>query len=126
MIACAPVFHTSRVDTSEDGPELDPEWVEVGNNVCGILRGCRDTSVVAQRFVRAGWTSRSSSWHGYELETSWCRVEVDPIEGSEVLLNGVVDPQRVDELADVLHRFGMRYSLELYEGDNTLVREIRA
>jgi len=119
------VLHTPIVDTSDDGQKLDPEWVEVGNNVCGALRGCRDASAVAERFVRAGWMSRSSSWHGYEVATSWCQVEIDPIEGSDILLNGVVDPRRVDELADMLDRFGLRYSLELYGEDNTLVREIQ-
>ncbi|WP_405998468.1 hypothetical protein [Streptomyces sp. NBC_00829] len=114
------------MDLSDDGQQLDPEWVELGNNVCGVLRGCRDASAVAQYFVRAGWSSRSSSWRGYEVETSWCQLEVDLVEGPDVLLNGVVDPQRVDELAGILHRFGMSYSLELYEGDNTLVREIQA
>ncbi|MEW2047696.1 hypothetical protein [Streptomyces sp. NPDC005476] len=113
------------MDLFEDGQELDPEWVGIGNNVSGILRGCRDASVVARTFALAGWTSRSSSWQGYELETSWCRVEVEPVEGPDVLLNGVVDLQRVDELADVLHRSAARYSLELYDGDNTLVREIQ-
>ncbi|MGQ4382859.1 hypothetical protein [Streptomyces sp. SAS_270] len=114
------------MDISEDGQQLDPEWVEVDNNVCGVLRGCQDASAVAQHFVRAGWSSRSSSWHGYEVETSWCQLEVDPIEGPDVLLSGVVNPQRFDELGGVLDRFGFRYSLELYEGDNTLVREIQA
>jgi hypothetical protein len=113
------------VDVSDDGQKLDPEWVEAGNNVCGVLRGCRDASAVTRHFVRTGWSSRSSSWHGYEVENSWCRLEVESIEGPDVLLNGVVDPQRFDELGGVLHRLGLSYSLELYEGDETLVREIQ-
>jgi hypothetical protein len=114
------------VDTPDEGTELDRRWVEVGNNVSGIVRGCRDASTVADRFVRAGWRSRSSSWHGYELETAWSQVEIDPIESSEVLLNGVVDPERYDELGALLHRSGFDFSLELYDGDGTLIREIRA
>lgn len=120
-----PGTHTSGVDISEDGRELAPEWVEAGNNACGVLRGCRDASEVAQHFVRAGWRSRSSSWHGYEVETSWCQLEIDPIDGPDILLNGVVDPQRFDELGGVLQGLGLSYSLELYEGDETLVREIQ-
>ncbi|MFF3685073.1 hypothetical protein [Streptomyces sp. NPDC002187] len=114
------------MDIADDAKQLDPEWVEIGNNVCGTLRDCRDASSITEQFVRAGWRSRSSSWHGYELETGWCQVEIDPIEGSAILLNGVVDPRRFDELASLLDRFGLRYSLELYEGEDTLVREIRA
>lgn len=118
--------HTSGVDVSDADQKIDPEWVDVGNNACGVLRGCRDASVVARHFVRTGWSSRSSSWHGYEVETSWCRLEVEPIEGPDVLLNGVVDPQRFDELGGVLHRLGVSYSLELYQGDDTPVREMHA
>ncbi|KPI29745.1 hypothetical protein OV320_4084 [Actinobacteria bacterium OV320] len=79
---------------------------------------------MAQHFVRTGWSSRSSSWHGYEVETSWCQLEVEPIEGPDILLNGVVDPQHFDELGGVLHRLGLSYSLELYKEDDTLVREM--
>ncbi|MGA4955967.1 hypothetical protein [Streptomyces lavendulocolor] len=114
------------MDMADGAQELDPEWTEVGNNVCGTLHGCRDASSVAERFVGAGWGSRSSSWDGHEVETSWCQVELDPIDGSRVLLNGVVDPQRFEELAGLLHHFGLRYSLELDDADTDLAREIRA
>ncbi|MFE9676430.1 hypothetical protein ACFYO5_20190 [Streptomyces sp. NPDC006259] len=114
------------MDISDDGQNLDPQWVDVANNVCVVLHGCRNASTVARHFVRAGWGSRSSSWHGYEVETHWCQLEIDPMENSDVLLNGVVDPQRVDELAGVLNRIGMRYSLGLHKEDNTLIREIQA
>ncbi|MFJ6948515.1 hypothetical protein ACISU4_28400 [Streptomyces wuyuanensis] len=60
------------------------------------------------------------------METSWCQVEIDPVENSDLLLNGVVDPQRFHELAVLLDRFGLRYSLELYDEDDGLVREIHA
>lgn len=126
MIARGLGLHTSGVDISDDGQKLDPEWVKVGNNVCGVLRSCRDASAVAQYFVKAGWDSRSSSWNDYEVETSWCQLEIVPIDGPDVLLNGVVDPQRFDELDGVLRRFGLSYSLELYEGAGTLIRETRA
>ncbi|WP_123967454.1 hypothetical protein [Streptomyces sp. TLI_185] len=74
------------VDVSDDGPKLDQEWTEADNNVCGIVRGCRDASCVAERFVRAGWRARSSSWDAYEVEASWCNVEIEPAEGSDVLI----------------------------------------
>ncbi|WP_158771472.1 hypothetical protein [Streptomyces sp. NRRL S-340] len=60
------------------------------------------------------------------MGTSWCQVELDPVEGPDILLSGVVDPRRIDELAGLLDHFGLTYSLELYDGDDTLVREIRA
>lgn len=125
MIARVGSLHTPVMDISEGDEELDPEWIEVGNNVCGILRGCRDASPVAEHFVRAGWWSRSSSWYCYEVGTRWCRVEIDPAEGSYVLLNGVVDPQRINEFASLLDCLGLKYSLELYDEDDTLVCEVQ-
>ncbi|MFF9841628.1 hypothetical protein [Streptomyces sp. NPDC013740] len=112
------------MDTSDGGPELDRQWIELGNNVYGVLHGCRDASAVAARFVGAGWSSRSSSWYGYELETSWCQLEIEPIDGPDILLNGVVDPARLDELGRLLGCFGLPYGLELNDENNDLVREI--
>jgi len=41
------MLHTPSVDVSDDGPKLDQEWTEADNNVCGIVRGCRDASYEA-------------------------------------------------------------------------------
>ncbi|WP_435232579.1 hypothetical protein [Streptomyces althioticus] len=68
----------------------------------------------------------SSSWHGYEVRTTWCEVELEPAEVPDVLLNGVVDPSRFDDLATVLTRCGAgTYRLELYDEDGGLLREMR-
>lgn len=55
------------------------------------------------------------------VETGWCRIEVDPT-GGDTLLNGVVDPQRFDDLAALLTRFGLPFSLELYDDAGELPR----
>ncbi|MGW6404827.1 hypothetical protein [Streptomyces sp. NPDC055134] len=114
------------MDISDGGQSLDPQWIDVDNNVSGVAQGCRDASPVAAAFVRANWSSRSSSWDGYEVETSWGQLELDPIEEREVLLNGVIDPQRFDDLAGLLRGFGLRFTLELCDDTGVLVREIRA
>ncbi|WP_436956809.1 hypothetical protein [Streptomyces sp. SudanB182_2057] len=111
------------MDISDDGPELDPGWREAANNLCGILRG-RPTSAVAELFVGAGWMSQSSSWEGYEVQTHWCRVELDPLDRTETLLNGVVDPGKLDVLAALLSRSGTDFVLELYDEGHRLLREI--
>ncbi|MFG2835089.1 hypothetical protein ACGFYE_08875 [Streptomyces zaomyceticus] len=112
------------MDMLNEGERLGRQWDELGNNVCGVLHGCRDTSVVAARFVGAGWSSRSSSWYGYELETNWCRLEIDPADGPDVLLNGVVDPARLDDLGRLLDSFGLPYELELSDENDVPIREI--
>nr|WP_177232778.1 hypothetical protein [Streptomyces sp. Ag109_O5-10] len=114
------------MDISDEGQSLDPVWLKINNNVCGGLAGAPGASWVAERFIGAGWSSRSgSSWESYEVETSWCRIEVDPTDGN-TLLNGVVDPQRFEDLAALLTRFGLRFGLELYDDDGKLLREIEA
>lgn len=120
------VIHNPDVDLSDDGPALDDRWSESGNNLCGLLPDNRDASRVAGHFVRAGWRSRSSSWEGYELETSWCRLEADPIDDSATLLNGVIAPDRLDDLVVLLTRFGLSFHLELYDDGGALIREVKS
>ncbi|MFE1261088.1 hypothetical protein ACFW5X_11220 [Streptomyces albogriseolus] len=100
--------------------DLAPEWTDLSNNVCGTLHGHRDAGPIAERFERLGWRTRSSSWHGYEVGTTWCEIELEPVDGQDVLLNGVVDPSRFDDLAALLDRFGLTYTLELYDEDDNL------
>ncbi|BFO15279.1 hypothetical protein SHKM778_16670 [Streptomyces sp. KM77-8] len=97
----------------------------MANNVNGLLPGHRDASLLAERFARAGWRSTSSSWHGYEVGTSWCEVDLTPLHDETILLNGVIAPHRLDALATLLTRFGLPYTLELYAEDGTLLRELR-
>ncbi|WP_221354320.1 hypothetical protein [Streptomyces beigongshangae] len=120
------LLHNPDVDISDEGQPLDPVWLETNNNVCGGLAGGPSASLVAKRFTGAGWSSRpGSSWESYEVETSWCRIEVDPTDG-DTLLNGVVDPQRFEHLAALLTRFGLRFGLELYDDDGEPLRELGA
>ncbi|MFC8505998.1 hypothetical protein ACFU3J_18230 [Streptomyces sp. NPDC057411] len=58
------------------------------------------------------------------LETSWCQLEIEPIDGPDILLNGVVDPARLDGLGRLLGCFGLPYGLELNDENDDLVREI--
>ena len=110
------------MDLSDEGDPLDPELTDMANNVNGLLPGHRDASPLAERFVRAGWRSASSSWHGYEVGTSWCEVDLTPLDDGTVLLNGVTAPHRLDDLATVL---GVPCTLELCAEDGTVLRELR-
>ncbi|MFJ4548748.1 hypothetical protein ACIP4X_05900 [Streptomyces sp. NPDC088817] len=111
------------MDNSNEDLEPAPRWQEADNNLCGVLRG-RRTPAVAEHSVGAGWKSRSSSWDAYEVETRWCSVELDPWEGPDTLLNGVIDPDKLDALATLLSRFGLSFELELYDESGGLLREI--
>ncbi|MGW7056538.1 hypothetical protein [Streptomyces sp. NPDC054887] len=114
------------MDVPGEGQQpLDPVWLEISNNVCGDLAGAPSAALVAERFTEAGWSSRSASWESYEVETNWCRLEVDPTDG-DTLLHGVVDPQRFEDLAALVTRFGLRFRLELYDDDGELLQQTEA
>ncbi|MFJ8888047.1 hypothetical protein ACIRJR_32225 [Streptomyces sp. NPDC102402] len=112
----------------EDGsrPGLDLRALEAGNNVYATLRGPLRTAAVAERFALAGWTCRSSSWHGYDVGTGWCQAELDPFEQGETLLNGIVVPAELGTLASLLTEFGLSFTLELYDEEGVLLRELRS
>ncbi|MCX4527339.1 MULTISPECIES: hypothetical protein [unclassified Streptomyces] len=112
------------MDMNDEGAPLDPRWSEAEISVCGQVMGLRSAAAVAGLFVRAGWSSRSSSREGYEVETAWASFEIDPIE-TGVLLNGVADPQRLDVVAGLLRLLGRPFGLEHYDEEGVLVREIK-
>ncbi|QQM46302.1 hypothetical protein [Streptomyces liliifuscus] len=95
----------------------------MANNVCGILAQGIDPTQVASRLSSLGWRTRSSSWYSYEAETAWCRIEVDQTDDGTTLVNGVIDPQRIDDLATLLARLGWQHSLELSDENNNIVEE---
>ncbi|MFD5873362.1 hypothetical protein [Streptomyces sp. NPDC060322] len=113
-------------DGRDDHPGLDHTPLEAGNNVYATLHGPLRTAAVAEGFERSGWTSRSSSWHGYEVETGWCQIELDPIEQGTTLLNGIIVPEALDTLASLLTGFGLGFTLELYDDEGGLLRELRS
>ncbi|MFI6942369.1 hypothetical protein ACIBI4_24115 [Streptomyces sp. NPDC050418] len=112
------------MDLSDEGEPLDAQWHNLDNNVSGILHAHNNAAPIAERFVRAGWRSRSCSWHGYEVGTRWCELELEPSE-NDILLNGVIDPLHFDELVALLGRFGLVCTVELYDGDGHVMREVR-
>ncbi|MFC7899124.1 hypothetical protein ACFUV1_03080 [Streptomyces griseoincarnatus] len=58
------------------------------------------------------------------MGTTRCEVELEPVDGQDVLLNGVVDPSHFDDLAALLTRCGaMTFTLELWDEDSNLLRE---
>lgn len=110
--------------TSDDSDRpLDTALADMANNVCGILEGDIDPHQVASRLGSLGWRTRSSSWYSHEAETAWCRIEIDKTDDGTTLINGVIYPQRIDDLATVLARLGWQHSLELSDENNNVIEE---
>lgn len=107
------------------GPRLADEWRRLDNNVYGVLRDSPEPRRLAELLVAAGWRARASSWTEYEVECEWVGVELSPGTTAEVIVSGVVDPSRLDELAAVFAGLGTGYSIELWEpGHRAPVREL--
>ncbi|MER7109812.1 hypothetical protein [Streptomyces sp. NPDC000229] len=114
------------VPTSGNGDRpLDAALADMANNVCGILEGGLDPVLVAFRLGSLGWSTRSASWCSYEAETAWCRIEIDQTDDGATLVNGVIAPQRIDDLATLLTGLGRQHSLELSDENDDVVEERR-
>lgn len=107
------------------GPELDTTFQDRDNNAYGSVLGETTPQSLARMFVNDGWRARKSSWTEFEVEHEWAQLELFPYrEDGGLTFAGFVDPVRVDELAALLRRFGLRGSIELYGDDQTLLREL--
>ncbi|MEU4401010.1 hypothetical protein [Micromonospora orduensis] len=107
------------------GPRLADHLAVLDNNVYGRLPHAPRAAVLAEMFVRAGWSARASSWTEFEVEHEWVRIELAEASPTDRLFSGVVDPSRVAELGAVFADLDLRYSIELWSDDRTsLLREL--
>ncbi|MER7827816.1 hypothetical protein ABTX85_35255 [Streptomyces sp. NPDC096097] len=113
------------MDLSHEGEpfEADATGLPVVD-VAGCFPGRRSAADLAAFLVRAGWSSRSSSWEGYEVQSPSARLEIEPSDDG-VLLHGQADAGRLDALVAVLSARGLPFSVEFYGEDGALVREVR-
>ncbi|MFF4439946.1 hypothetical protein [Streptomyces sp. NPDC001621] len=102
----------------------DTRLADMANNLCGIINGGIGPALVASRLESLGWRTWSASWYSYEAETLWCRIEIDQTDDGTTLINGVIDPHRIDDLATLLARSGWQHSLELYDENDELVERL--
>jgi hypothetical protein len=106
------------------GPRLASAFDARDNNVYGSVYGETSPETLARTFLSHGWRARKSSWTGFEVEPEWACVELFQHEG-RLMFAGFVDPARVDELAQILQRFGLHGSIELWNDDRAeLLREL--
>lgn len=112
--------------TSDDSDRpLDTGLAGMANNLCGIIEGGIDPDLVASRLSSLGWKTESASWSSSEAETRWCRIEIDQTDDGTTLINGVIDPQQIDDLSRLFARLGWQHSLELSDENGSVVQERR-
>ena len=105
------------------GPRLADELVALDNNVYGFLHNASDLESLARAFAQLGWRARKSAWDEYEVECSWCQVNLFD-SGGMPKFAGVVEPTSADKLADAFRSLDVDYEIELYGVDGELGRTI--
>ncbi|WP_067502973.1 hypothetical protein [Actinoplanes sp. TFC3] len=90
------------------------ELAALDNNVYGFLHNVADPQPLAHAFVRLGWSARWSAEDEYEVECSWCRLNLWN-SGGMAKFAGVVEPASVNRLAETLGSLGVDHEIELYD-----------
>ncbi|MFB9336492.1 hypothetical protein [Actinoplanes octamycinicus] len=93
------------------------------NNVYGFMHNVSDLESLARAFARSRWRVRRSALDEYEVECSWCQVNLFD-SGGMPKFAGVVEPASADKLADTFRSLDVDYEIELYDVDGELVRTI--
>lgn len=105
------------------GPHLAAELAALDNNVYGLIHNAVDLELLARSFAQLRWAGRRSALDEYEVTCSWCQLNFFD-SGGMPKFAGVVEPTRVDELADTLRSFDVDYEIELYDVKGELVRTL--
>ncbi|GAA0189042.1 hypothetical protein GCM10009122_48630 [Fulvivirga kasyanovii] len=91
-------------------------------NMYGTIEGINSKLELVSKFHQLGWSVRKSSWTDYEVENEWTEL---CIQGeNEILLSGILDEQKFEELGDLLNSFGVKYNFELVDEFQILKRTI--
>jgi len=105
------------------GSHLAAELKALDNNVYGFMHNASDLESLAHAFAQLGWSARRSAEGEYEVECSWCQVNLFD-SGGMPKFGGVVEPTRVNELADTFRSLNVDYEIELYDVQGELLRTI--
>lgn len=93
-------------------------------NIYGLFQG--EKKKVVDAFSTKGWEPRKSSWTDYELRNDWSEIEISGDE-PDCLFNASVNniDEDIDKIADVFNSIGLTWSLEVYDSEEKLIREIK-
>lgn len=106
------------------GPRLAEDLVASDNNIYGLMHNAPPLEQLAQGLTNLGWRARSSAWDEYEVECTWCRVQLFD-SGGMAKFAGVIEPSRIGELAGILRSLNIDYEIELYDRADKLVQTLR-
>ena len=77
---------------------------------------------IAKKFEKVGWKVRKSGFYSYEISSEWAEINIDG--ENEILLNGEIDLEYFEKLEKLIISFDFKYSLELYDNENQLIKTV--
>jgi|GEM_PF-2047587 len=106
------------------GFQLDSEKYSIPdtNNASGVINSKHSKLELAQKFYDIGWSVRKSAFDNYEIEGEWAEFEV--VGEGEVLISCSIDVSCFDQFVEILTKFDIGFSLELYNEEMKLIRVV--
>jgi hypothetical protein len=92
------------------------------NNLYGTIFDIESKKMLADKFVANGWSIRKSTWTDFEVGSDWSEIVIEN-EDQNPLINGAIDPTMFDNFQLFLDPLKIKYSLELYDEQGTLIRK---
>lgn len=92
------------------------------NSLHGLIFDKISKQSLAKKFKQIGWDVRKSGFYSYEITSEWAVLNIDG--ENEILLNGEVDLEHFYELEKLIISFNLKYSLELYDSKNELIKTV--
>ena len=92
------------------------------NSLYGLIFDKISKQSVAKKFKEVGWNVRKSGFYSYEINSDWAELNIDG--ENEILLNGEIDLEHFEELEKLIISFDFKYSLELYDNENQLIKTV--
>ncbi len=108
------------------GPKLNFNKYQMpnSNNLYGSFDGGKSKYEIALFFYNNGWNIRKSSFYDFEIENEWAEFEING-ENNKPLLKGMIDINYFNHLIEELNLLEIKYSLELYNDKQELIKEIK-
>jgi hypothetical protein len=92
------------------------------NNLYGTIFDIESKKILADMFEANGWSIRKSTWTDFEIRTDWGEIVIEN-EDQNPFINGAIDPTMFDNFRLLLDFLKIKYSIEFYDDQGTLIKE---
>ena len=93
-----------------------------GSNMYGIINSTLSKEEIARKFGKIGWRISKAAWYDWELINDKSELIIDG--DNEILIHGLIVPDYFDEFVESLKTIELKCSLELYDENQQLMKNI--